>query len=1049
MRELVAAVVSALVAGSASNAFGAQPAPAASPPEREFHQYLRQHWALEEGLPQVGVGDLVQDARGFLWVATQDGLARFDGVEFQVYNTDNTPGLAGNSIARLALDDRGTLWVGTRTGLSRFDGASFAEVRAGDSGLGAIHGLTRVPGGMLIAGDSGLLRATGATLDRVPGVPERQVFFAAPEPDGSMLVGLPGVIRRIASSRTRDYALGAYGDDVIPKLRLQECGAEWIATTVGLFRLDENGLSRFDPLARRNVNDLYCDPAGTLWVGTGSGIYRIRDGAVVEAVENEEVLPHPLVSAFLKGTDGGLWMGTLTGGLYRLTEGRYIRYDKLDGLPFASAWAVRESRGGGYWIGGQGGVARFRNGRFERVPGLERQRAESVVATLLEDRAGQLWTGTRSGLTSTDPVSGRTTRVLEGMVPALAEAPDGTIWIGGLSGLHSFRSGRLERHGRQEGIDRVRGILVSRRYGLVVGTEQGVFVRPETSSRASAFERFDGSVFGEGRRVGALFEEENGDLWVGYLGDGLARYVASRRAWSLYTERDGLLSNIINGMRVGADGRLWISSQKGVLRIGRAAFDRLDARTVQARTADAAARIRPMAPPDGPSALDPDVVISIGGRETGSSPGYCCNGGGGSAIAQASDGSLWLPTLDGVLRIDTRQPLPIRPSPPAVLVSLRYGARGHAFDPRQRVEVPASGRDLELAFTAPTFDQPALTRFRYRLDGYDDEWKEVRGRRTVSYTNLPAGAYTFRVRTGTGEQDNRGTEASWSFTILPRFTETWWLYGVLAPVILGSAYGVHIVRLRRLEQQRARLEQLVAERTAQLNAANEELARVNLRLQEQSHTDPLTGLWNRRYLSDRIERDLQQIDRLRARPGSGDLSIVFALIDIDHFKQINDVHGHEAGDRVLVETARRLKGVARDTDYVVRWGGEEFLFVVCFIPADQAPRIAERAMRALWSAPFMLDEGVSLPLTGSLGFSLFPFGPPDATGRRHDPRVWQDVIALADHALYTVKQSGRNGWAGVVPAALPVPVASMHDLVHEVEAWLARGEIRIVASRRP
>ena len=1046
LHALMAAASAILLAAGGS--CGTAAAGASSPPpalERKFHQYLRQHWSLEEGLPQVGVGDLAQDAQGFLWIATQDGLARFDGVEFQVFKTDGAPGLAGNNIVKLALDDNGTLWIGTRTGLSRFDGTSFAEVRSAGGGLGTIHGLAAANGGMLIASDSGLFRATGTAVERVPGVPEQRVFFASPEPGGGILIGHSGAVRQIGPSGRRDYSLAAYGDGVIPKLCLRGCGGAWVATTVGLFRLNGSGLSPFKPLAHRNVNDLYCDPAGTLWVGTGNGLYRIRDNRVIESVEDEARLPHTFVTAFLRGSDGGLWIGTLTGGLYRLTEGRYIRYNKLDGLPFAATWAVQESRSSGLWVGGQGGVARLRNGHFEPAPGAGSLEAEQVVAALLEDSNGRLWTGTRTGLIWTNIATGRTVRILEDMVLALAEAPDGSIWIGGLSGLRSFHAGRLERHGEQEGIARVRNLLVSARYGLVVGTEQGVFV---TSSGARIFERFDAPVFGEGRRAGALFEEENGDLWVGYLGDGLARYVAARAAWSLYTERDGLLSNTVSGVRVGRDGRIWIATQKGVLRIERPAFDKVDRRTAQAPTAEAAARARPPAHTDSASGLNPDVVVSITGREVGSSPGYCCNGGSGSSVLLVSDGSLWVPTLDGILQIDTNQVLAERPAPPTALVSMRHGSRLRMYDRGQSVQVPAAERDIEFVFTAPTFDQPGLMRFRYRLDGYDGEWKEARGRRSASYTNLPAGSYRFRVRAETGNPTRDGTEASWSFTILPRFTETWWFYGLLIPAVLGAAYGTHALRLRRLEQQRTRLEQLVAERTTQLKDANEELGRVNRRLQEQSYTDPLTQLWNRRYLSDHIERDLAQVLRLREKTGAEDLAIVFMMIDIDHFKEINDLHGHEAGDSVLAETARRLKGIARSTDYVVRWGGEEFLLVVCFSPAATAPRVAERVMGALWSDPFPLTGKSPLVVRGSVGFSVFPFTPWEASGNRPDPRSWQNVINLADHALYTVKQGGRNGWAGILPASRFDPAVSMQDLARDVDARITSGEVEIITSMR-
>lgn len=1009
---------------------GARAAAAAdAPDDRRFHQYAVQHWSLEEGLPQVGVADLAQDSRGFLWVATQDGLARFDGVEFRVFDTANTPELAGDNIVRLLFDASGVLWIATRTGLSRFDGHAFQQVRAGADGLGPVATLAAASGGVLVASDKGVFLAQGTTATKVENTPIPRATLAVPLEPGGMLVGGSGRLVRTTSTRSREYSLASFGEGVVPKRYVDGCGARWIASTVGLLVLDDSTVSRFEPLGPRNVDALHCDAGGTLWVGTGNGLYRVRDRRIVEVVDDESVLPHLFVSAFLPGRDGGLWMGTLTGGLYRLAVPRYTRFNKYEGLPFSSTWAVAEARDGGLWIGGADGVARLDGDRFTAV-GRPESLPERVVTTLVEDAGGRLWVGTRSGLTILDPRTGRATKVLDAFVLALAEAPDGAMWIGAVSGLYSSRDGVLRKEGADQGIARVRALRFAPRAGLLVGTEQGAFVEHD-----GRFERIDQAATSEPRRVGAVFEDRRGDVWVGYLGAGLARRSAASGEWTHYDEREGLLSDTVYAVASGDDGRVWLSTQKGVLALDPAMPGH-----------------RPgLARENGPGAATPalDVVVSITGREPGSSAGYCCNGGTSGAATLRADGSFWLATLDGVLRVDTHAGPVSRPSPRPYVLALRRSGGVETLATGQETALRANERDVEFVFTAPVFDKPSLTRFRYRLDGYDNEWKDARGRRSASYTNLGPGRYRFRVQVETADGLTGRTDAAWAFSIAPRFTETWWFYGLLAPLVVAALYLAFALRVRHLRLHSLRLEQIVAERTKQLEVANEELSSANGRLERMSYTDPLTGLWNRRYLTDHVEHDLAQLRRLRLGPSTAHHRVVFLLVDLDHFKAINDRWGHDAGDRVLAETASRLLDVVRRTDYVVRWGGEEFLVVACFSTAEMASLIAHRVHEAVGASPYSLADGTSLHVTASVGFAVLPFGRAESPDSPDwGARGWQASVALADRMLYLVKADGRDSWAGVVPADVP-PELPVVDVVRDFDALLARGDLSVVRAQQP
>jgi len=1034
-----------LLIAARSHAAGATPeSPAVPrrplPPDaRPFHGYLQQHWALDEGLPQVGVADIVQGPDGFLWIGTQDGLARFDGREFRVFDVDNTPGLAGDNIARLAFDTDDVLWVGTRTGLSRYRDGRFDEIALDGKPFGTVTSLAASRNGMLVAGDAGVFQWNGTALTRLPATPRERVTLIAERPDGSHVIGLTGHVSVLDGARVRADLVVPLGEATVIKRYLAACGGEWLATTNGLLRITGDRLDAFGGLERRNVDALYCEAGRRLWVGAGNGLVRIQDGAIVETVDDAARLPHLVIQALHEDHEGGVWIGTLTGGVYRLAAPHYSRVGERDGLPFAETWGIATASDGGVWISGARGVAHLRDGVI--TPAVTpAQLPEPMVATLLEDGQRRLWIATRSGLVRMDLSTRRLERVLDEFVMALALSPAGDVWIGGATGLYSFHDGALQREGRDQGITRVRTILVSARTGLHVGTEQGAFTRRSSAPGAQEpFRRVDDGVFAGGRRVGSLHEDASGNLWIGYLGEGLARRASRDGSWRLWTERTGLLSNTVYGLATAADGQLWISTVKGVLRLAPTEIDRLPPLTAPLTVA----RRGPRSVDEGPT-ITGQVAVSISGREPGSSQGYCCNGGVSAAMLLSGDGTLWLATLAGALRLDASFTPPSRIAPTPLLLGVAHAGRVDPFVEGLPFVLPRGDRDLEITFAAPMFDKARFASFAYRLDGYDHEWKVAADRPVATYTNLPPGDYTFRVRVATADGVAGAREAAGRLYVTPYFHETRWFYGVLVPLLAVGAYVVYRWRVRQLEQRSIRLAQQVDARTAELQVANDELSKANQQLLELSHSDPLTRLRNRRYLADRIEHDIAQLARLRRQAATADRSMVFLLADVDHFKAINDADGHEAGDAVLVETAERLRRFARASDHLVRWGGEEFLIVACFTAPDAGAQIAPRLLDAVWSAPFVLPSGEVRHLTGSVGFATLPMGADSHLEQRMCD--WEGTVALADHALYWVKAHGRNGWAGLV--ATPVLPADLgpQQIAHDIASHLERGEIQVVSS---
>ena len=310
--------------------------------------------------------------------------------------------------------------------------------------------------------------------------------------------------------------------------------------------------------------------------------------------------------------------------------------------------------------------------------------------------------------------------------------------------------------------------------------------------------------------------------------------------------------------------------------------------------------------------------------------------------------------------------------------------------------------------------------------------------RVATYAHLPPGNYTLEVR-GTNRL------GVWSSHVLhvdvhalPAWYETWWFRLFVALAVLAVAYAAHLLRTGVLRRRQRELESIVTERTAELSDAN-------ARLQELSVSDPLTGLRNRRFLAQHLEADVAaSLRRFQDWHGEADLpqdaDLLFFLVDLDYLKAVNDQFGHNSGDLMLIEMRDRLSEVFRDSDFVVRWGGDEFLAVARGSRRADAARIAERICEAVAQRAFTLGGGNTLAGSVSVGFASFPFVPafPSVVS-------WLQVVGLADQALYMAKQAGRNTWFGLVAESDVNLEALIPRLESDAEEAVRNGDISVLS----
>jgi diguanylate cyclase (GGDEF)-like protein len=297
------------------------------------------------------------------------------------------------------------------------------------------------------------------------------------------------------------------------------------------------------------------------------------------------------------------------------------------------------------------------------------------------------------------------------------------------------------------------------------------------------------------------------------------------------------------------------------------------------------------------------------------------------------------------------------------------------------------------------------------------------------------------ANTGGGENGWFGSEKRVIFTIASPFWKSWWFKALEALLGLGLIFLIVKIRVGVLEKQKKKLEGIIQVRTNEIAEKNRELAFLSI-------TDPLTGLKNRRFLDETIRKDIPIIQRELHNVRNGRkpldekaLALGVFMIDVDRFKKVNDLNGHEAGDAVIVEIANRLLAMMRQSDTVVRWGGEEFLIVTRQSSQADAFQLAERIRQNIEQTPFHLPPGQKARKTVSIGFCHYPF-----LSGGEEKLSWQQVISMADNALYLAKHNGRNLVVGIKPGQSPFP-GNAQDLLTDLAAAVKNGHLEVICHK--
>lgn len=734
-------------------------------------------------MPEQTVQAFAQTPDHYLWIGTTGGLLRFDGARMTVFDDENTPQFKTNSVFSLMVSRDGSLWIGTEGGgLVRYSAGRF-QVFGAQDGLsdGFVRALLEDRQGTIWVGtDNGLLRFAGGRFKRVDGLdgrPAIAVHAIAEDHLGRLWVGGSRLLC-FDQDELREYHLpGVSSQNRVKSILETTDGTIWVGTVSGLVRLRPRA-AVFERISgiQGTVRVLRQTSDGMLWVGMIGGGIRSIKGYDSVTMTGADTLPSNTVLSVFEDDESNIWIGT-PAGMVRLTR-TPVRIALLPQTVDSDFGTIYADRDGTIWVVSSD-VFRMRNGVIEpyRFPGL----GNVSVRNLFRDRTGALWVGTDGDgivrmngknilwLTTKDGLTNN-------FIRAILQSRDGSMWIATDEGLSHWTPRGFTNYQMNNGLSyfSTRALLEDRNGDLWVGTDRGL-----NRIHAGAIVH-DAATDGlNQRKVWAIHEDQDGGLWFGTRDDGLYRWKQGKL--TQFTTDQGLASNSIYQVIEDAKGGFWISGPNGISLLNRHELDEVA---------------------DHP---DRRVSVTFLGISNEVSAAQIYGGRQPSGCVDAQ-GNVWFPTNRGPIHIlgdFAEQPAP----PPVAIDEVLVNGRPVAAD-RPVVLYPGNSR-LEVVYEPILLRSQDEVRFRYRLEGFDANWIDSATRRVATYTNLPPGKYTFRVAAFEGNNALNASEASLAIVQKPLFYRTPWFIAICVLFITALILGVYRFRLWQI---RMRFEAVLDER---------------------------------------------------------------------------------------------------------------------------------------------------------------------------------------------------------------------------------------------
>ncbi|MCP4147456.1 MAG: response regulator [bacterium] len=777
-------------------------------PIKKINQYAYDSWGMGEGLPEDNVRAVLQTKDGYLWAGTDGGLARFDGVRFEVFDKQKVKQLTNDWIGSLCEDRRGNLWMGSTNGIFRMKNGQFTNYNTKD-GL-AVDMVNTIyedsSGNLWIGTDNGLDRMNDGKFTHFNienGLSNKIVIAIHEDRNGNLWIGTKKGLNRLKDGKFTSYnTRHGLVNDLVNTIYEDRAGNLWIGTEKALSRMKDGKFTNYnidDGLANTIIHTLLEDRDGILWIGTEKGLSRMIDGKFSN-FKFSRGLAKNAVHSICEDREGNLWFGSWGLGLNRIRDGKLTSFDSNTGLGGNTVYPLFQDREGSLWFGTfAGGLSRVKDGTFTTYTTKHGLNHNEVIC-IRDDRMGNLWVGTRAGLNrlKNGKISSYTTRdgLAENFISTLYEDREGALWIGTRKSLHCIINGNISTlKTLKEPANKYINILHEDRQGnLWIGTwGDGLYLKKEgnISIYDSMNKLPNGFVFN-------IIENREG-IWFSLWCNGLFRLKNGKL--SNVSTKNGLLADDIYMLLEDSSGNYWMNSNKGIFSVNKNELNSICDGNIEKKL----------------EIVSYDEQDGINRKYTDFS----------QAGVKDRDGKLWFATIRGAVMIDPAN-IEINRLMPPVLIEKISASDGMELRPPFVKQVLAPGTEqIEIHYTGLSFTIPGRVRFKTKLEGLDTQWWDVDTRRAAYYSNIPPGHYTFRVKACNNDGIWNETGASASFYLKPYFYQTDWFRLVCIFAVGLLAAGIYIRIVNRLKKQREKLELLVKERTFEIENRNTEIKKRN------------------------------------------------------------------------------------------------------------------------------------------------------------------------------------------------------------------------------
>ena len=858
--------------------------------------YLVDNWDTENNLPSSTVTSLAQTPDGYLWVGTYNGLARFDGARFVVFDPVNQPALGQARVQGLFLDASGTLWINTfRGGLTSYRAGEFrqewpdqptfdlhttlvasttnlvtfvtqyGEVLQRDPAAQAAAWQVASPPAdsrpifqcadgenrlWFLTRDGHVLQFAGGEFKRLPddgGLAGSQVYTLVADVRGQVWAGAENEIARWDGNQFQAMTPTNGAADIQPQLLFpMKSGAIWVLDGDRLRKMSGRAWTAAVPqwrgllgAASGRAMGAHEDRDGGLWFNHyGNGIFHLTADEQIQRFTAQNNLPSDRVGAWFQSRDGGIWAGMDHGGLARLRDRRFHVIGVNEGLSARTALAVCEDSGGTIWIGtAGGGLCRWTNGVITRYAVGASASANFVFSISPRDDGGA-WLSAAEGEDLFQFSDGQIRRVswdVHGIKSMLTDH-QGRLWMGTKYGI-AFTDGRARRilgTNNNATLPAVRALAEAPDGKVWAGADDGTIYQCEPD-RLTAFRPKDALAE---QPIYSLTADAYGTLWAGTFRGGLLRFKNGN--FARITAKQGLPVDVICQILDDQHGRLWLGTHQGIYCVAKSALN--DCAAGRTNTLDYVTYGRH----DGLPALE-------------------CSDGYQPACWRGADGKLWFTTVRGVVSVNPDDLTAHSPPPPVLIEELRVDGESVTLIPKSKIQsptadnlgpepsdfelvvVPPGRKQLDFRFTALSFDAGEKARFRYRVDGLEPDWVEADARRTLQLRNLLPRTYQLHVIACNGEGIWNDTGASIAFEVRPFFYQTWLFKLIVgAGIVAGVSIAVRRAATRKYRRKLAQLQQQNA------------IERDRARIAKDIHDDIGAGLTQITLLAELVRREPEQ-----------------------------------------------------------------------------------------------------------------------------------------------------------------------------------------------